>query len=256
MLTAIRAKDGVKVVASEEFKGNKPFICPECEQPVLLKKGFVKIHHFAHVPPVTCSYGTGESEEHRQCKAALYEILRNDSRVTWCELEKRLLTVRPDIFFFLGETPVAIEVQLSALNPAQLSFRTSEYFKKGIYVLWLPKFREGVMSNQYAPRLWERWLYTAYSERVYYWKDNLDIQPIHFNDYFLYVEHRTWFNSHGDQESAGGYHKQSKRYRTPCPGKVVDLLSDFQPATQMSRRTDEFVVPPSKLLVDKLNNWW
>lgn len=256
MLTAIRAKDGVKVVASEESKGNMPFACPECERPVLLKKGLVKIHHFAHVPLVTCAYGLGESEEHRQCKAKLYEILRQDNRVTWCELEKRLVTVRPDIFFFLGETAVAVEVQLSSLSPDQLSFRTSEYLRKGIHVLWLPKFSEGLVSERYAPRLWEQRLHTAYSERVYYWKENSAIQPIHFSDYLLYIDHRSWFNSYGEEESAGGYHKLSTRYRTPRLGEIADLLDDFEPATQLSCKTEHYRVPPAKLMIDRQASWW
>lgn len=256
MLTAVRAKDNVKVIASEESKGNKPFVCPDCEKEVVLKKCVVKIDHFAHIPPVTCSYGAGESEEHRQSKLKLYEILQHDSRVTWCELEKRLITVRPDIFFFLGETPVAIEVQLSALSPKQLSFRTLEYLKKGIHVLWLPKFKEGLISERYAPRLWEQWLHTAYSERVYYWKDNRVIQPIHFSDHFLHIEHRSWFNSYGEEESAGGYDRLSKRYRTPLAGKSVDLLEDFEPTTRFSSTADGYLVPPAKLLIDKQTKWW
>ena len=52
----------------------------------------------------------------------------------------------------LGEIPFAIEVQISALTMEQIVYRTSEYAKKGIYVLWLALYQSALEENRYSPR--------------------------------------------------------------------------------------------------------
>src|SRR5215469_18611756 len=44
-------------LAWEVTKGDGPFTCPECKASVLLRKGEIKIHHFAHIPSTSCQYG-------------------------------------------------------------------------------------------------------------------------------------------------------------------------------------------------------
>lgn len=188
MLSAIRLRDKEKVYAWIETKQNQPFSCPECRDEVILKKGIVKIHHFAHKPPFACSYGIGESEEHRRCKLEIYNRLLKENTVSACELEKNLQSVRPDVFCYIGTTPVAIEVQLSVLTLDQIIYRTIEYGIKGVYVLWLPVFSDKLIRKRYIPKLWEKWLHTAYFGRVYYWHSNLNIVPVHFNEYWIHVE--------------------------------------------------------------------
>src|SRR5438128_10211694 len=138
MLTAARESDGQKVAAWEAERRDAPFVCFCCRQTVRRKKGESKAPHFAHVPPVTCEYGTGESEAHRLCKIALYENLLRDPRVRKCEMERDLGTVRPDVSAYINDVAVAIEVQLSNLSLTKIQHRTHEYARKGIYVLWLP----------------------------------------------------------------------------------------------------------------------
>lgn len=36
------------------------FFCKDCLKEVVLKKGRVRAHHFAHKSPVTCQYGIGK----------------------------------------------------------------------------------------------------------------------------------------------------------------------------------------------------
>lgn len=256
VLSAIRVSENLKVLAWLENKNNEPFSCPECEQFVVLKKGSVKIHHFAHKPPILCSYGKGESEEHRQCKVEMFERLDKEPSVSGCEMEKNLGTIRPDIFFFLRKTPVAIEVQLSTLSLEQIIYRTIEYLQKGIHVLWLPKFKENLLLDRYNPRIWEKWLHTTYFGRVYYWHSNLNMIPVHFGDHYLYIEERSWFEAGGIENSAGGYKKLSKRFKTPLVGKPVNLIRDFRPFTRKPVITTAYTVPESKLLLDNQSNWW
>jgi len=135
MLTATREINGQKVAAWEVEKEDAPFLCFCCRQTVRLRRGEIKAPHFAHVPPVTCEYGTGESEAHRLCKIALYENLSRDPVVRKCEMERDLGTVRPDVSAYIDDVPVALEVQLSNLTLEKIQYRTLEYARKGIYVL-------------------------------------------------------------------------------------------------------------------------
>lgn len=53
MLCAIRQSDRQKVAAWDQQKNDGPFSCPFCIEETILKKGTMKVHHFAHKPPIT-----------------------------------------------------------------------------------------------------------------------------------------------------------------------------------------------------------
>ena len=126
MLCAIRKKGQEKVIAKDEVKDNAPFICSNCFKTVILRKGKINIHHFAHKPPVTCAYGIGEKEVHRKCKTEFYEFLLNNTKASKVELERNLKTVRPDVSAYINDVPVAIEVQTSSLSINEIIRRTNE----------------------------------------------------------------------------------------------------------------------------------
>src|SRR5215211_9274270 len=110
MLCAIRQRDSQKVAAWDHRKSDGPFPVHFVEE-TILKEGTIKVHHFAHKPPITCEYGRGETEQHRECKLTIYEGLRLHRRFREVEIERRLGTVRPDVSGFMGGIPFAIEVQ-------------------------------------------------------------------------------------------------------------------------------------------------
>ncbi len=257
MLCAIRASDNKKVLAFDEVRTNRPFFCPRCEDEAILKKGTIKTHHFAHKPPVTCEYGRGETEKHRLCKMEIFEGLKEHPRFRHVELEKGLGTVRPDISALMGDIRIAIEVQISTLTMDQIVYRTREYAKKGIYLLWLPIYNIYLDTDRYSPKLWERWVHAAYFGRIYYWIGGVQILPYHFGESTYYVESRSWYNQDGDEESAGGYEKKYKRYRTPKRGRVVTLSHSFDPRyRQEPWRSKTLVVPEARLLMDTQPIWW
>src|SRR6185369_16980461 len=97
MLCAIRQRDSQKVVAWDQQKSDGPFSCPLCVAETILRKGTMKVHHFAHKPPLTCEYGRGETECHRECKTAIYEALRRHRGFRDVEIERSVGTVRPDV---------------------------------------------------------------------------------------------------------------------------------------------------------------
>ncbi|MFL6208295.1 MAG: competence protein CoiA [Pyrinomonadaceae bacterium] len=244
MLTAIREADGQKLGAWEADKRDRPFVCFCCQRVVTLKQGGILAPHFAHRPPVVCEYGTGESEAHRRCKLAIYETLSADPRVTKCELERNLGTVRPDVSAYLYGVPVAIEVQLSSLSLAKIAYRTSEYARKGIYVLWLPVYHDRLEQDLYAPRPWELWLHAAYAGRIYYWLAGATVRPLHFRDYLINVRGRT-----------RDYKKLSRR-KVPLAGPPLDLLIHFKPYNRAAWAERPFSGPRAKLLVDTIDRWY
>lgn len=257
MLCVIRQRDNKKALAPDESKSNSPFVCPRCAAEVILKKGSVKTHHFAHWPLVLCEYGQGETEEHRKCKLAIYEGLTKFSRFQDVQIEKDLGTVRPDVSAFMDGIQIAIEVQISTLTMDQIICRTTEYLKKGIFVLWLAVYDQRLQSDRYSPKLWERWVHAAYFGRVYYWVGGLDVIPYHFSDCHHYVESRSWFTKDGDERFGGGYDKKYKRFKTLENGTVVSLSDSFVPKyRKIPWQSKVLTVPESRLLIDTQPVWW
>jgi competence protein CoiA len=168
MLYAKRKSDGRIVTASSESYSNAPFICPECNELVILKTGTVRVNYFAHVNYFACRNGASESEAHRQCKMEIYEALLREPNVHKVALERPLGTNRPDVSAYINNVPVAIEVQISSLSQETIMRRTIEYARKGIYVLWLLLWTPDLDDKLYSPTLWEKWIHAAYFGRVYY----------------------------------------------------------------------------------------
>ena len=244
MLTAAREDGGQKVAAWEVERGDGPFRCFCCRQVVRLRKGEIKAPHFAHVPPVTCEYGTGESEAHRRCKIALFESLSADARVRKCEMERDLGTVRPDVSAYISNVPVAIEVQLSNLPLRRIQFRTAEYARKGIYVLWLPLYGPELKEELYSPRPWEEWLHAAYFGRVYYWLDGVGVRPVDFREYYRRVRGRT-----------RDYEELARR-KVPIDGEEARITDDFRPVNREAWSGRRVSIPPARLFMDTQPDWY
>jgi ssDNA-binding Zn-finger/Zn-ribbon topoisomerase 1 len=84
-----------KIVHAKDVQKGQIYICPDCNEELILKKGDKKVHHFAHKSDTNCSNSDGESVVHRYYKefiAGLTEVEYNGQmmRVTYSETEKRL----------------------------------------------------------------------------------------------------------------------------------------------------------------------
>lgn len=257
MLTARRKTDNQKVIASDVTKADGPFVCPQCASETIVRKGMIKTPHFAHKPPILCTYGKGESEHHRRCKYDIYTQISRDSTIT-CELEKDLGPVVPDIFvdFGAGKRKIALEIQISHLTMSRIISRTQAYHQLGVYVLWLPIYDATLEAERYSPKAWEKWLHATYYGRVYYWVKDLMIMPVHFDEHLIYVAESEWYDSEGDPQSAGGYYKRSKRYRTPHKGTPVHLFEDFRADHRHAWSGGDIVVPECNILIDTQHHWW
>ncbi|MTC16844.1 competence protein CoiA [Providencia alcalifaciens] len=215
MLTALQ---NGKVVFARDAKKPGEFVCPECGELVTLRKGRIKIHHFAHKPPVVCSYGRGETLAHQEAKLELYDVLMADPTVSNVEIEKSFGTVRADVYAVIDETPVVFEIQCSTLDFDTLTKRTKAYTAKGISLCWLLLPRDDIYGERIIPKAWEKWLHAANLGEIYFWQGDGFVTPVKFEKYYIDVPYTDF---------GGGYSYISKRFKTPARGNKSHVVRDF-----------------------------
>ncbi len=234
-----------------ESKSNGPFRCLECNEEVILRTGKLRVTHFAHANPIACKFQTGETEAHRRCKMEIYEALQREPAVRKVALERPLGTVRPDVSAYINEVPVAIEVQISDLSLETIIYRTREYERKGIYVLWLLPWTPKLDARRYSPRLWEKWVHAAYFGRVYYWVKGLTVSSYHFDANFKSVPKKSWYSANGKKLTGGGYSRKSKRYRSAIRNRMLNLAMDFIPQERNWWAGQNLTVASARLYIDR-----
>ena len=247
MLSAYNQQED-DVVAWEVTREQGPFFCPECRDEVVVKKGHLKVHHFAHLPGTYCTYGTGESEQHRQAKYEIYEALREHSSVTQIKVERSLGDVRPDIsFYWQRKYKVAIELQISAISIDEIALRTRSYTAKNIWVLWTTPYHSKLSSlTPYRTRFWERYLHALYFGKRYYWLGGETLLPVHFEPYMLedtlqeryYEDTQTW---HLDLVK-----KPSPVLRNLDFGEQINI-TDLKPVRRPAKQIGPFSLPYARL---------
>ncbi len=242
--------------ARDVEKTQGPFVCPSCLESLILKKGRLVVHHFAHVPPVNCEMACGETEAHHEAKLAVYDALKRRPDVDRVGVEHRMEDGSvADVFAVIRGVPVAVEVQRSKLTSETMIYRTSRYHAMGVAVLWvllgLPP-----IASRYSPSTHEKWCHAAYYGRVYYWRREDELWAVHFNPFMLQVPVSEFYDKHGNYEVHGGYDKFSKRYRTPLYGPIVRIGENFVPRSRDSWRGGDLYVPPSHLYLDEAPVWW
>lgn len=256
MLTAIRLQDKAKVIARAVKKTDAPFCCPSCSRGVILNKGMVRVHHFKHESNVSCPRGTGESEAHFQCKTAIFDALAASPTVSDVELEKSIGNNIADVFAIIRGAKVAIEVQKSVLSPQSIAARTASYEREGIFVLWIGLPKGAPIGNKYAPKAWEKWCHAAYMGRVYFWESGAQLRSYHFDSYAEHREEKTIFQRGGIERTVGGYDQYFKSARTPVPGPVLDIGTDFRPITLDPYHSKTLSIPRRRLFIDRHKPWW
>ena len=264
MQVAISQK-GNKCIAWEAEKVDGPFVCPGCFGEVILKKGKIKEHHYAHKPPFNCIYGTGESQLHYRCKREIFEALSAHPRCSECEVEKRLEGVRPDVYAKIDSNEIAIEVQKTNIDLDDISKKSVIYSELGIYVLWLvpndsPKlsWHDGEEEWVCRPKEWEKYFHAIYYGRLYYWQNGLLVAPYHFNTFKIYVEERERYDEYGDEQYAGGYYKDARALKAPikCPRNQIDIVNDFSPRRRDKFSSKNWSIPSCNIWIDSMKAWW
>lgn len=226
--------DQTRVIASFATKGST-YHCPGCGQEVVLKQGRRVIHHFAHKPPVMCSWASGETTLHLKAKEAFYTHFTERGLSVEVEYPLNGGKVRADVYV-IGKNgkPVVFELQHSSITPDEIERRTNEYFKLGIALVWVPLFRPGKLNSEllgsnavvverYTPKPFERWLHGFHFGKIWYFDpENSQLWHGRFDKSIIEVPVSEWYESGGNHVSVGGYSKISKRW------KKLTLTGPFQ----------------------------
>lgn len=264
MLTAL-SNDNPHCYAWSTEKKEGPFFCKSCLQEVILKKGRVRIHHFAHKPPVTCQYGHGESAIHYKAKREIFESLKTNINCSYCELEKKVNNVIPDIYTVIKEFHIAIEIQKSKMTVQDMYNRTIEHYKNNLSVLWIiPSMDELKIFNddgQLVSRVhkWIEWLHALTYGRIYVWSGNGEnVMPIHFTGFMRYIPPREFYDSEGECTSVGDYYKRLKDRKSviQSPQKYINIANDFQISHRDRFDTKNYTLPSCLIWHDSLKKWW
>jgi competence protein CoiA len=255
MLTATRQSNGAKVAARDAECADAPFGCIGCAADMTLKKGSLRVHHFAHKATAPCRAGRGETEDHLRVKLAIHDALRMAPNVAGLELEKRLPGAIADVFALISGVPVAVEVQRSVLGMADVAARTANYHRLGIAVVWVALPDGEIGFSRYSPSAWERWCHAACFGRVYYWAQGQWLRPVHYAPVSLQVPQQTWRKA-GRDLSAGGYDRRSRLWVRPHAGEPVSLSAHFQRRVRPAWSGGKLVVPDCTLFIDRQPPWW
>ncbi|MBM4300778.1 MAG: competence protein CoiA [Deltaproteobacteria bacterium] len=254
-----------RCIAWEVEKSQGPFYCPECKGALILKKGRVREHHFAHRPPFTCQYSSGESEIHYRAKRELFTALSAHPLCKKCELERSLKGVRPDISLYIENHPVAIEIQRSSVTVDDIIKKAEAYNRLGTYLLYLfPEsgpnltWRDNEQEYVCRPNQWEKFLHSMFFGRVYYWVGGLQVRPYHFSEFKIWVEPRWWYDEDGDSHYGGDYDKKSKLMKMPIdhPDVTLNIVEDFHGRNRERYELANFTIPSCKLWMDGYDIWW
>ena len=234
-------------------KGQGPFACPACQGEVILRKGKVRQHHFAHHKTATCAYGKGESQTHMLVKRSIYEALEHHPACTDLALERHLGAVRPDVSGRINGQRVVIEVQRSGISPDLIAHRMREYRKLDAAVVWVLTCTRSDLAR---PSHWQRYLHAMYWGRLYIWMEGAVICSIHLNPAWKWVESSSYYDSMGNEINHGGYHRRSKREANPLSSEQLHLADDFQASSRKSWRSKNMDIPASLLWMDDRPTRW
>ena len=218
---------GSRIEASVAQRG-PTYHCPNCQRELTLRKGRIVAHHFAHKPPVSCSWAAGETQAHLAAKA----VLRDGFRALGysAEVEVEVLSTagdrRADVLVASGVNRLALEIQHQAIDYTAIERRTAAYVAAGVPVLWVGIFTDamrdksepivgGLRYRQYTIRPWEKWAH-AYGFKELWYVDPTtgELWRGVFSDHLIEKESASWYNQYGEEESVEGYTRRSKRWRT------------------------------------------
>ena len=194
-------------VQARAAKKTLEYYCPECREAVVLKRGQIKIAHFAHKATAGCEYGSGETEEHRRAKQFLHDLLLRapvSYEVSKVMLERGFGTVRPDVSCKIGGRYVAFEIQRSEMSLENVQYRSAQYASKGIKVVWiLLNPRKTDRQGRHAPKVWERWIHNEFGS-IFVWANRgFLVEEYRFSLCEIIVEETEW---------GEGYSYPSKRF--------------------------------------------
>lgn len=268
---AVSEKTGKKVYRDNATKKGGPFYCPYCFSPAIIRKCTEKEDHFAHKPRLSPVLNSKDQALHTECKNSICKYLSekypNGNWMVERAIEeipkignKRII---PDISGRFGDKkgiPIAIEVQKSAYTPNKIREKTEQYYKLGIYVLWIIPLKNNLGDDVFRPRLFEKYLHAMYYGRVYYWTPTHPNQllPVHYSYTSRYIEPTSFYDENGEEQCFGGYNLIYKTIKKPNYTGYIDIATDLikieRPLFVNKKWSEE--LPACKIMMDSRKRWW
>ncbi|SED73817.1 Competence protein CoiA-like family protein [Rhizobiales bacterium GAS191] len=219
-------QDGIRVEASTALKGHI-FVCPGCGDPVILKKGEIVVHHFAHYPGSVCEYGTGETLAHMTAKFEMAASLRRRGWHTEVEYvppgnpNRRIdvITWPPKLF----NRGFVFEFQNTSISAKEMFQRADDYAALGYVQSWIPVWKPERLKKvdhqpfpRYSVPQFEHWVQGFNLGHGLWYFDHkaVEFRYAKLTDYWLWADDAAegWdgrYHATGDS-----YQYISKRWRT------------------------------------------
>jgi competence protein CoiA len=122
---------------------------------------------------------------------------------------------------------LAFELQHTSIGLEEIEKRAFCYACEGIAQIWIPFLRASELKaaephgagrmfiEKYSPRPFEKWVHGLFG------KDGMWMYAPHDKTFWharlaghqIYVEESSWFEAGGEERTAGGFYRWSKRYR-------------------------------------------
>ena len=146
-----------RVTAAAAQRGGE-FHCPSCSKPLVLKKGRVVIHHFAHKPPILCDWARGETLAHLEAKRIVHAALT--ARGVRAELEYSVETLpgdrRADVMAWSpGGQMIAIELQHTSISADEIAERAFAYARAGAAQMWISFLSGFSVERSFGKGRWD-----------------------------------------------------------------------------------------------------
>lgn len=232
-LTAL-LPDNTIGIAPDVERSEGPFKCTFCHQDMIIRKGSVKVHHFAHIHNSTCPYASGETMEHEMAKLNLYSIAK--SRGIEAKMEDVLSEhVRADLTLMTYKGKIAIEFQKSGMTDEYANLRMEHYKETGIPVIWIMLKNDNYPEHggEHTATTKDLIFYNLYGNIIYtLYKDDLvdvwRLERIYRNESLLTM-YRKWI--HLSQLSLLDFTSfkldDSGNLILPKPGKAYPMSIEF-----------------------------
>lgn len=237
------------IEASAAARG-EDYFCRGCSEPVILKRGRIRIPYFSHHPGSRCAFSSVMSLEHLTAQQRLAEAIRG--RGAHAELEVPMASLagedrRIDVLAWPAANPeakIALEVQKSDITVELIDARTESYLAGGIAPLWIRlynfakwpnprmlKVLNTIWIDRHFARSWERWAYDHLGKKLWFMdSESFALWRGTFVEAHSYKEQTSWFAAGGEEQSAGGY------WQSITMWVELELEGPFKPADLRLKR--------------------
>lgn len=264
----VAALNGNRIEAKSTERG-LGYICPnpECKGPVILKRGRIKIAHFAHKPPTDCTWAKGETPAHLEAKKFFRDAFV--SRGLRAEVEFVVPSLpsdrRADVMVWSPSgAQAAIELQHSNISIEEIEKRSFSYAREGIAQAWVPFLRPKVMAEaerrkggddgdmfieKYPARPFERWAHAFHLRRLWFYDPKQKaLWRGRFNRHEIWKEESSWHSSEGEEMFAGGFYRVAKQWKELTlwgPHSFEQVRIKFKP--RKTWQTDRYRLPAGRI---------